>query len=552
VLFKKHANKLTTAKDMEARQRRMSYGAQVKNRNARSGATKTRFGDVGRNIDAESEKVKFQEHGFVKQPKRVEEQRAKESDDIRKELDDIKSDEEKEVDKTDFKKEEARPTERQAAATTSSKPVSQHKVGGVFSKTWTISDHVTLPQVIEPKKSTYLPNFIAATVIITAIESCVDGDEELKWVSPFYFSLPARIYWAILFYVQILKAKEAAKKLTKAEGTWFRAFKRVYPLESLPVAGPLVPYYTNIVSVNPNDDKYDFVYPDYVKNFGISVEKGVPKVLDTFFLQPNILLLTEFLSQFTRMRTADLDETWQTGELRFFDDSGSFIPNRIGQAFQFAGIDYPAVLTVPTATTLSGVDLDKPLPETQDRLKEILSYWKKAKVADIPQAGATDPYDGIASASRMIDDFDWFEDCVEMATIQCEFFSDSINMSQIPATGGSEALIGAHITGKKKVYKAAKSWYPRNWTSLKSQFRTTRADTTYEQIFNAAYALTNATISWESNGHPIGGRQVGHRTGPYWRNREFQFVQTEDVEVQRRTLTMIRSLFFEAHGKANN
>jgi len=264
-----------------------------------------------------------------------------------------------------------------------------------------------------------------------------------------------------------LKAKEAATKLTKAEGTWFRAFKRVYPLESLPVAGPLVPFYANITSVKPNDDKYDFIYPDYVKNFGISVEKGVPTVSDTFFLQPNILLLSEFLQQFTRMSAADLDAVWQTGETQFFDDSGSFIPNRIGTAFQFAGIDYPAVLTVPTATTLSGVDLDKPLPETKDRLKQILSYWKRAKVADIPQADTTDPYNGIGSASRMIDDFEWFEDCVEMATTQCKFFSDSINMSQIPATGGSEVLIGAHITGKEKDYKAAKSWYPEHWRNLK-------------------------------------------------------------------------------------
>jgi len=376
---------------MEARQRRMSYGTRASARNAKSGATRSRFGDVGRNIDADSEKPKLQEHRFAKQAKPVEEQRAKESESTRAELEKIEQDEEKEVDKTDFKREEAKPTERQASTMTSNKYVSDHKVGGVFSKAWTISDHVTVPEVIEPKKSSYFPNFIAATVIISAMEHCIDGVEELKWISPFYFSLPARIYWAILFYVQILKAKEAATKLTKAEGTWFRAFKRVYPLESLPVAGPLVPFYANITSVKPNDDKYDFIYPDYVKNFGISVEKGVPTVSDTFFLQPNILLLSEFLQQFTRMSAADLDAVWQTGETQFFDDSGSFIPNRIGTAFQFAGIDYPAVLTVPTATTLSGVDLDKPLPETKDRLKQILGYWKRAKVADIPQADTTDP-----------------------------------------------------------------------------------------------------------------------------------------------------------------
>jgi len=537
---------------MDARQRRIEYGNRASTRNSRTGATRSRFGDVGRNIDAESEKPKLPEHRFAKQPKQVEEQRAEEAEPIRDELKKIEQDEEREPDSTNFEKGQPQTVVRSAATRTSEQLISEHKTGGVFAKVWTISDHVNIPKVIEPKRSNFLPNFISATIIIEAMEHCVDGIEELKWLAPFYFSLPARIYWAVLFYIQILKAKEAAAKLSKAEGTWYRAFKRVFPLESLPVAGPLVPFYTNIRSVKPDDDMYDMIYPDYVKNFGISVEKGIPNVSDSFFIQPNILLLSDFLRNFSRMTTASLDSNLPGGKPRYFDEQGSFIPHRTGSAFRFAGIDYPATLTVATATTLSGIDLDKPLPETKDRLKQILSYWRKSKVVDIPQAATTDHYDGIAAAMRMTDDFEWFEDCVEMATIQCKFFTDSINMSQIPATGGSEILISAHITGLSKDYIAADEWYPNNWRNLKAQFRTTRADITYEHIFEAAYALTTATISWEVNGHPIGGRQIGHRDGPYWKNRLFQFEESNDIEVMRRTLSMIRSLFFNAHGQASN
>jgi len=529
----------------------IEYGNKASNRNAKSGATKSQFGNVGRNIDFESEKPKLQTHGFAESAKPVEEQRAKESVSIREELDKVEKNEEEKTDRSNFKREDAKPTVRPAPAKTDDELVSKHVAGGVFSKAWTVSDHVTVPEVIEPMRSSFLPNFISATIIIEAMEHCIDGVEELKWISPYYFSLPARIYWAVLFYVQILKAKEAAKKLTKTESTWFRAFKRIYPLESLPVAGPLVPFYANITSVKPNDDKYDFVFPDYIRNLGMSVEKGVPNVTVSFFLQPNLLLITDFLRRYTRLTRANFDETIQAGGERYFNDDGTFVPNRIGEDFTFAGIDYPAALTVATATTLSGQDLDKPLPETKQRLIEIHPYWKRAKVANIPQANTTDAYDNIGASMRMVDDFEWFEDCIEMATTQCKFFSDSINMSQIPATGGTEVLISAHITGRHREYKASVDWYPNHWSNLKSQFRTTRADATYEQFFNAAYALSTATISWTSNNHPIGGRQIGHRVGPYWRNREFQFEQPNDIEVMRRILTMIRSLFFESHGQAS-
>lgn len=535
---------------MDSRTRARKYDDALKARQTKSGKTKTRFGDVGRNIDAESEKPRLREHSFVREPKTVEEQRNLESVKVREDLSKIEEDEEKETDVKDFVKKESKPIVRPAPAETIGEQVEKYTSGGAFIKAWTISDHVTVPEVIEPKRSSFFPNFISATIIIQAIEHCLSGVDELKWISPNYFSLPARIYWCVLFYIQIMKAKETAKKLSKAESTWFRAFRRIYPLESLPVAGPLVPFYANITAVKPNDDMYDFIYPDYPINQGLEVEKGAPKINDVFYLLPNIMLLCEFMKLFTTLTIARLDENVNGAGARFFDDLGNFIPNRTGVDFTFAGITFPATLTPAASSILATLGLDKPLPESKDRLKEILGYWKRSKAADIPGTGVTEDFSNIGTSMRMIDDFEWFEDCVEMATTQCKFFRNSINMSQIPSTGGSEVLICAHITGKHPTYRASPTWFPRNWRNLKSQFRTTRADTTYEQIFNAAYALTTATISWTGNNHPVGGRQLEHRKGPYWKNKEFQFAQPNDIEVQRRTLTMIRSLFFVAHGDA--
>lgn len=517
---------------------------------SRKGATNSQFEKVGRNIDAESEKPKLAKEQFVDRPKVEQNEQPSTSKEIRDEMDKLENDEEKEADKQNFRNEKAPPTVRKAPVVTNDELITKHQAGGAFIKAWTIADHIVIPPVLQPRKSSFIPNFLSANIILQAIEICLDGNEELKWISPNFFFLPVRLYYSILFYIQILKAKEAAGKLGKSESTWFRAFKRNFPLESLPVVGPLIPYFTNIVSVKPNDDKYDFVYPDFNTNGGLSVTKGRVDIQPSFYLQPNVLMLAEFLRQFCSLRLTDLTSVIGD-EFRYFDDNESLIPHRIGYDFRFAGIDYGAQLTVGASGSLSNPALDNALPETKLRCMDIHPYWKKSKCIDIPPASPDCDYSNIGEAMRMVEDFEWFEECIHMATIQCKFFSDSVNMSQIPSTGGSEVLVSAHITGKYENYKAAESWYPRNWRELKATFQTTRADTTPDQFLNSEYALSTGSISWTTNNHPIGGRQSGFRLGPYWNNREFEFQLETPAPVARRVATMIRSQFYDSRGNAS-
>ncbi|BCD56382.1 putative coat protein [Lichen partiti-like RNA virus 1] len=521
-----------------------------KDRRNRSGATSSQFGKVGRNVDAESGKPKLQNERFVERPKYQQDEQPSTSSTVRDEMDKIENDAEKDVDKSDFKSEKSPQTVRSTPATTYNDDIAKYQTGGAFIKAWTVVDHISIPPVIQPRKSNFIPNFLSASIIIEAMERCLDGNEELRWINPNYLSLPVRLYYAVLFYLQILKAKEAAKKITKSESTWYRSFKRTFPLESLPVVGPLIPYYSNIVSVKPNDDKYDYVYPDYHTNGGLSVTKGVPNANDTYFIQPNVMILAEMLRQFATLTKAQLENATNNND-DYFNDDGAYVPHSLGTAFAFAGIDFPDPLTVATSTVLANPAIDKSLPETKDRFLSVHSHWRKSKARDIPVAGNTEPYDTIASALRMTEDYEWFEDCIQMATIQAKFFNDSTNMSQIPSTGGTEVLISAHIIGREENYPGADQWYPGYWSNLKATFQTTRADTGPEQFLNSEYALTTASISWKSNNHPIGGRQIGHRTGPYWDNREFEYKLDTPAVVGRRIPTMIQSQFYQRYGDAS-
>jgi len=521
-----------------------------RDRKSRFTGTSTQFGKVGRNIDRESEKPKLATEKFVDRPKAGQDEQPSTSEEIRDEMKKIENKQETETDKSDFKSRSNPSTVRKAPVSTSDDLVSKYEPGGAFLKMWTTVDHISIPPVIKPKKSSFIPNFIMGSVIIRSLEDCLDGNEEMKWICPFYFSLPVRLYYSVLYYLQILKAKESANRLTATESTWFRAFKRTFPLETLPVVGPMVPYYSNIVSVLPNDDKYDYIYPTFETNGGLSVEKGKPVTANSYYIQPNVLIQAHFLRQFCTLTRAQLGNT-TGGNDDYFTDNLSLVPHRIGTDFTFAGINYPAQLTVETSVSLSNVAMDTQLPEAKDRCLDIHSYWQRSKATDIPDANTTNDYNKIGEALRMTDDFEWFESCVYMATIQCKFFAHSTNMSQIPSTGGSEVLVSSHITGAHPEYVAAINWYPRNWRSLKATFQTTRADTGPDQFLNAELTLSTGTISWSPNGHPIGGRQIGHRTGPYWENREFEYQLDTATEVGRRITTAIQSQFYDREGKAS-
>jgi hypothetical protein len=520
-------------------------------RRARFGSTKSQFGKVGRNVDFESDKPRLAQESFVQRPKAKQNEIDSTDSNLRNEISRIKDEADKsEIDTKDFAKVEGPATVKDAPRQTSNEILAKRSAGGAFLKAWTTVDHVVVSPVIQPKKSWFYPNYIVGNIIVDAMDRCIDGNQELTWMCPNYFSLAVRLYYAVMFYVQILKAKEAAGKLSKSESTWFRSFKRIYPLESLPIAGPMVPYYSNIVSVKPNDDKYDFIYPDYRVNQGLTVEKGSPKVDPIFMIQPNVTILAEFLAMYAGLTTTQLRDVG-TNASQYFDVTGSFVPHTIGSDFSFAGINFQAQLTAFMSASLANVAMDNALAESKNRCNEIHHYWKRSRIPSLPRVGDTYDHSTIGQALRMEEDFEWFEDCIHMATVQCKFMSDSTNMSQIPATGGSEVLISAEISQPNEKFAGASTWYPGIWHNLKAKFYTTRADTEPDQFANAEFAMTTGTVNIRTNQQPIGGRQAGHRDGPYWLNREFEYKSDFGVEVARRTQTMILSLFYDSKGEAS-
>jgi hypothetical protein len=449
--------------------------------------------------------------------------------------------------------------------TTAAPAAPTNELKSAFAKCWTIVDTIDIPALQHDQKSWYLPSSVSLFEVLSNMEEILSGNEELRWVSPNYFSLPVRVYYAVIFYVQVLRAKEQAGTLSKSEGSWLRAFFRRYKDTMCPIAGPLVPILSNIVSCLPDDDQFDYVHPGSLSQGTYSVthtgndptQNRTLTTMATNHLFPNVPLVASLLRNFCS--SAALPNTK-------FDASGQFVPFTIttgsGNA-GFAGVDFPAhvagTANPAIARLISNPALSHPLPESKDRLKEIHGFWKRSKCRSIPEILNTvdfNPQD-VGGMTLLTENLDWFQPCVDMANVNIKFFSDSTNLSAIPTVGGMSSTVVAELkfnvdgNTPPALPDTVDEWYPDFFSSAKASFKATAAELSLDHKYAAAYALTNATYEWHTaNASPIGSIAAGHRAGPYFENTKVTYQLEHEVPVMTGIYTMLQTHFYDAHGKA--
>jgi hypothetical protein len=442
-------------------------------------------------------------------------------------------------------------------ATTTREKAAAPELKEVYSKVWTTVDAINITKVFHDEKSMYIPNFISMMEVLSKVESTLDSNEELRWRAPRYFSLPARVYYAVIFYVQIYRAKHQAGTLTKSESSWLRAFDRRFRDVSCPIVGPLVPILSNITSVLPDDDSFDFVYPSAKQGGTYSIEqdsttkKYSVKVDPAHFINPSVLMVADMLKQFCHLQTIGHDQ---------FDDNGCYVPFRLENGGTLGGVTFPPQtadrpLEHTLAQLLFNPALMHPLPEDKTRLREIHSHFRKsrAKHIPVPATGHTHSSYGPADFTLLGEDKDWFQVCIEAAEAQTIFFSDSTNLSAIHTLGGHSSTLEAELFFTKATSTPTEiaEWFPDIYRQTKAKFRSTAADLPIDHMYNGVFALTNAKIQWTTHeGHKIGSRSSMMRSGPFWDNRKFNFTLEYETEVLNGISTMVQTHFYEARGKA--
>jgi len=381
---------------------------------------------------------------------------------------------------------------------TTAQPAAQSELKSAFSKCWTIVNTINIPAVFHDEKSKFIPSGITLFEVLFQMEDLLIGNEELRWISPNYFSLPVRVYYAVIYFVQCLRAKEQSGLITKAEGSWLRAFFRRYKDVACPIAGPLVPVLSNIVANLPDDNQYDFISPTIPENGTHKVDQTAGEnptrtlaVRSTHQLIPSVPIVASFLRAFCNLAAVTNTEI----------QDGSFVPFQLSNGGDIAGIRIPAQAAGATDAQVSKLianpTIARPPPEGKERLKEILPFWRRSRVRRIPEIPINRAYEpsGPMDITMLGDDFDWFQPCVDMANVQTKFFSDSTNLSSIPVVGGMSSTVVCKLSFRNdELPNASTLWYPDQYDGAKATFTATSSSLGLDSQFEAAYALTN--VNW--------------------------------------------------------
>lgn len=444
---------------------------------------------------------------------------------------------------------------RPASKSTSSKPVMTEitELKEAFSKVWTSTNRIHIPALQFEQKSYYTPSSIAYMEILFNMEQQLNGNEELEWKSPNYFSLPVRLYYCVLFYIIVYRAKAAAGKITKSESSWLRAFDRRYKDVSMPIAGPLVPIVTNISAILPDDSQFNFVYPDLPIQGTYNVKPSSDKASSNLtvhaqhFVIPSVILIADMLRQFCKINGKFTKD--------HFNDLGEYVPFKLSNGGSLGGIIFPpqtgnAMLGSQFAQLLYNPALQQALPETKDQLNKISNYWRRSKASEIPEIKTDVEFmpNGPQDATQLGEDLDWFEPCISQANVQASFFLESTNLSKIATLGGQSIAVQSLLSFKKceSIPKTISEWYPKTFRSAKSMFRSTTSTLDIDHMHQAAYALTCSKLNWtDQNGHRIGSRKSGLKKGPYWDNSKFNYLLDNEVDVLNGIDIMIQTHFYD-------
>nr|UNI73938.1 MAG: coat protein [brine shrimp partitivirus 2]UNI73940.1 MAG: coat protein [brine shrimp partitivirus 2] len=283
--------------------------------------------------------------------------------------------------------------------------------------------------------NTFTVNFHVLFELHNALQVSTVRNSKLRKHYGDFFALGTRIYYAYLGYYQILRATIAANvSLSAVERRTFRKLESTLPLESCPVAGPMVPWFQALGSYKPEDKTYNWVYP-VVQDF--TAGHTLFTYANNAYFYPNIPLMVALFDSISR-----IPSRFRT----YHNQADRIIPiqNANNATVAWLGENW----TLDNATPSDNGILDNfgrpglsfPLPEHISYLNsERVSEWKRIGVPHVVQTTPTHDLEHFLLCSGD-NQLNWLRTFRNWANAEAKFARGSANLSQISPT------CGPHVT----------------------------------------------------------------------------------------------------------
>lgn len=429
-------------------------------------------------------------------------------------------------------------------------------INSVYSKIWTSVDDLQIPATQFDEKSSFVPNSFKLFEMLSHMDKMIYGNDNLYFIKTDYLSMPIRIYYGILFLLQIVRVKIEAGTDETSESRWYRALTRTYKLESLPVAGPLIPFFESLAMHEPADKQYPLVYPTLpakaIYSTAITSRRTDVTIDPTYHMLPAIPIMLDILKRFC------LKTTIEAGD---YDDRGNYVPFQLANGGSLGGINFEAQtgeepLSAAKAQIFYNPGLAYGFPEELAKLSDQHHKWRQSIARRIPTPSTTEAYNPVTMAelTMMTKEKEWFEVMITAAATHATFFNHETNLSTISTTGSNS--IGVQITLKIKEPEnrptTVQHWYTEYIFGMKAKAKSTTATLSIQEQWQALVSLTNANITWkDENDHEIGSKEAGHKTGPFWDNIKYNYQEDAWKPVMARTRILLLQHFYIARGIQN-
>jgi len=395
-----------------------------------------------------------------------------------------------------------------------------------YQQYWAPEVPYDLIPIQHPRVNYYTPNCTSLFKIIDITHSLVNNTKFIQQQAIGYIPYAVDCYYAALVYRQILRAKRASSTLTGNEKTLLTRWEKTYPDEKLPVAKPIFPFLSTIISCELEDRKYDWNVP-HVPEAVFKADSGssnAPIRGSRHFDSSNGLSFA--LPQFNfmiGMLNSYINETPATIQAKIGTDD-IYRPVNLAHANQPVNI-----FGVNISNNDNTGDAFKRLFSSCGMSQQVLianenigASLKQAKRTDfytdiklVPVLPANNPLNHVSSVSMStLDEFlfmtkdnnlRWFDLLLTNAITHARFFDGVENLSTVPTVGGLETcVIGQYKRDNRviadmyydtldfalNIHQA--HWYDQKLKTATAGFATNRAGTSRRESFQAMAFATNS------------------------------------------------------------
>jgi hypothetical protein len=425
---------------------------------------------------------------------------------------------------------------------TSAAPANDH---AAYMAYWNLANDVQFEEEIFEKPSFWTPNFWSIINALAAASTFVINNRIIEKTCPDYNDYAVYCYYAILFYIQILRAQRDAGLIDGIDASFLRRFERRWNPEQLPISSFLMPHFTNITALLLPDERHSWIIPQYANMY--QQADGTAMTYRTLaypnadcLLQPiipymlAILRLTVNTSSqtYTTATAHDLFDTagnnnYSDNDYPFWNDKDQFIPLSTNvprtdgtyDVINTRRFDRASIAVQPGnnqhdefARILASPGLNVPVELTPDSMSIMAKYWQRTSFYEeiTVQAVNTTPVaatrrinhnNTVLAADipfRSLEEFllmpkssnlDWFEALVNNAATHARCFKGVNTLSQVPTTSGQTPVILAQfsqVTSNRRFGRTVRDLAPL--TSISSTGTDAAAITRFRTLQDGWYA----------------------------------------------------------------